>query len=77
MIRRPGTPIVVDGVVFVSLPFSGVAALDATAGQRRRAPLGRMLGRIYSLRYSWLLEGEADPCRRVRTDMRETLPSSA
>jgi len=27
------TPIVVDGVMYVSLPFSGVAALDATSGR--------------------------------------------
>lgn len=29
------TPIVVDGTMFVSLPFSGVAALDATTGRER------------------------------------------
>lgn len=29
------TPIVVEGVMFVSLPFSGVAALDAATGRER------------------------------------------
>ena len=29
------TPIVVDGVMYVSLPFSGVAALDAATGRER------------------------------------------
>lgn len=29
------TPIVTDGVMYVSLPFSGVAALDAATGRER------------------------------------------